>query len=246
MLCKNCGNDLEKNYCSQCGQKSHVDRINLAFVVSEFSSAIFQLDRGFLYTVKALSVHPGKSLDEFLNGKRVKYYKPISYVLVLSTFYYLITIMTHQNTWLDSGIEGFINGATENDQNVEVPKVFEWFSKNYAYASILLLPVFSLASYISFYKFGKNYIEHIVINSYISGQQAILYTLFVILKYFIEYPVFDTIPILLTIAYCFWVNWQLFKEGNRVVNIMRSILSYILYLALGLILLFISMAKMEI
>jgi hypothetical protein len=118
----------------------------------------------------------------------------------------------------------------------EIPEIATWFSKNYAYSTLLLLPVFSLASYLSFFKFGKNYLEHLLVNSYITGQQAIFYSLFAIGGTFVNSELFEIIPLMVSISYTLWVYWQFFSEGNRIFNIFRTMMTYLLYLLFSAVL----------
>jgi len=239
MNCKNCKNRVVGKYCSNCGQKSTIDRINFTNVLNEVSESLFQINRGFFYTIRELFVRPGSSLNEYLTGKRKSHFKPFAYVLTLSTVYFLITQITNQNTWMDDTITGWMNGVSGQNSEFEMPNIANWFAKNYAYSSLLLLPVFSLASYISFRKFGKNYLEHIVVNSYITGHQAIIYSLFAILGISIEHEIIELLSLLLAITYTIWTFNQLFMDGNRIKSILRTILTYILYLifSLGLLML---------
>lgn len=234
MNCRNCGHTVDGKFCSNCGQNSKVGRINLPAVLNEFSESIFQINKGFFYTLRELCIRPGESLKEFLNGKRKNHFKPIAYLLTLSTLYFLITQATNQNTWIEDLITGWMNGATEQNAGVGIPKIATWFAKNYAYTTLILLPLFSLASFLSFFKFGKNYFEHFVINSYITGQQAILYALFAIVETVSKSDAIEAFSLLGVIPYTFWVFWQFFSEGNRTMNILRSIMTYILYLIFSL------------
>ena len=234
MNCRNCGYEVDRKFCSNCGQNSIVGRIKLTTVLSELSESVFQINKGFFYTLKELFTRPGKSIKEFLIGKRKYHFKPIAYVLTLSTVYFLITQFTNQNTWIDDGITGWINGITETNTEEDIPKFANWLAKNYAYTTLIFLPLFSLASYLSFFKFHKNYLEHIVLNSYITGQQAIFYSLFAIGKSVIGGDVIEIFSFLVAISYTFWVFWQFFSEGNRMMNILRSTMTYILYLIFSL------------
>lgn len=237
MNCKNCGETVQGQYCSHCGQNSNVDKITLPSLLHELSESVFQINRGFLYTVKELLKRPGNSIEEYLSGRRKRYYKPIAYVLTLSTLYFLVTQITGQNTWMDDLISGFSRGAYDAGKETEVPSVLIWFAKNFAFTTLLLLPVFSLASYLSFSGLGRNYLEHFVINSYVTGQQAIFYAVFALINTFADSYMLELIPVLVAFSYAIWVFWQFFKEGKRMVNILRSILTYILYLAFSLIML---------
>lgn len=238
MICKNCGHSIDGNFCSHCGQNSKVGRINFPNFLNQVSESILQIDKGFFFTLKELFVRPGNSLKEFLSGRRKNHFKPIAYALTLSTLYFLLTQITDQNTWIDDLISGWIEGAEGQVSVAQIPGVLTWFSKNYAYSTLILLPVFSLASYLSFFKFDKNYLEHMVINSYITGHLAIFYTLFAIAHTFIESDIMEMLPVLLAVSYTCWVFWQLFSECKPITKILRLIITYMLYLifSLGLLL----------
>lgn len=234
MNCKNCKNKVNGNFCSNCGQNSNVNRINFSNFKNELLESVFQINRGFFFTLRELFTRPGNSLNEYLNGKRKSHFKPLTYLLTLSTLYFLTTQMTNQNTWIDDSITGWMNGVTGQNPELEIPEMAKWFASNYAYTTIFLLPVFSLASYFSFLKFGKNYLEHIVLNSYVTGHQAIIYSFFAITGTFIKSDVLEGVSLLVAILYTFWVFKQFFLGDSIMLNILRTIMTYILYLIFSL------------
>lgn len=236
--CKNCGLSVNRNFCSHCGQKSSVSRIDLSTVLQEISESVFQMNRGFFFTMRELSLRPGKALNEFVNGMRKNHFKPIAYLLILSTVYFLITEITDQNTFFYEIVDGWMKGITLKD-SIEYSRVSEWIMSNYAYTTLFLLPVFSLASYISFRKSNKNYLEHLVINSYITGQQALLYSVFALARNFIEWDGLEIIPLFLAVFYVFWVYWALFSKGSRKANIRKTFFTYFLYFTFVTVLLII-------
>jgi len=228
MKCKNCDHIFEGNFCSHCGQNSSVKRISLSNFLSEFSESVFQINRGFFFTIRELSVRPGYSLKEYLSGKRQQHYKPLAYVLIMSTFYFLISQCMSQDTMLGDMITSFVQGFNDQNTGIQLP-IQTWLIKNYAYSTLLLLPIFSLASFLSFRKQKINLAEHLVINSYITGQQAIYYTIITIVLNFIESNILELFLIALATSYTGWVYSQLFKGETLAGNILRTILTYILY-----------------
>lgn len=239
MKCENCGKIIEGNFCSHCGQNSKVGKISLSNFMNEVAEGVFQINRGLFYTLTELLTRPGLSIKEFLNGKRKDHFKPVAYVLAFSTLYFLISRLVGENTWMNDVIFGFSEGANDSKSGIEIPSILIWLSENFAYATLILLPLFSFASYLSFLGSGRNYLEHIVLNSYVTGQQALFYSFFLILKIFITNKYLEVIPVFISISYTFWVFWQFFAKGNRIINILRSILTYVLYLIFSLGLLFI-------
>ena len=237
MHCKNCGHTVEGHFCSHCGQKTDVRRITAANFFQEVSASVFQVDKGLFYTLRELTVRPGPGLREFLDGKRKRYFKPIAYLLTLSSVYFLITRINNQNTLVEDILTGWMTGATGQGSDVVIPDIALWLVRNYAYSALLLLPVFSFASYLAFLRFGHTYLEHVVINSYITGHQAIIYSLFVIGRTMINHDIIELLPVLGAIAYTFWVYWQLFTTSSRTGNVLRSILTHVLYMIFSTILL---------
>jgi hypothetical protein len=181
-------------------------------------------------------------LNGFLSGKRQNHFKPIAYVVTLSTFYFLITQITNQNTWIDDIITGWMNSAVEKSNDIKGIGLLTWFSKNYAYTTLLLLPVFSFASFLSFKRFDKNYLEHIVINSYITGHQALLYSTFALIGLFFKNDIVEIASLLVAITYAFWVYIKVFGNGKSFIVIFRSLMTYFLYVILSTGLLFLVMS----
>lgn len=233
MNCKNCDTKVEGNFCSHCGQKSNVDKLNFPNFLNEISDSVFQLNRGILYTNKELFTRPGHAIRDFIQGKRKRYFKPIAYVLTLSTVYYLVSQISDSPTLIDDFLNGTSDGVTDTnkgeDSIAKFPIVY-WLSNNYAYATLLLIPIFSLASFISFFGLGRNYLENIVINSYITGQQAIFYSFFMIVGAIFDIHDLTVLPaLIISVFFNFWVYVQFFKNTKKTVVIIRVFLTYFLF-----------------
>jgi len=229
MNCKNCGHLVDGNFCSHCGQNTRVDKINFSNFLSELSGSVFQVNKGFFYTLKQLFIRPGHSIREYLHGKRKRHFKPIAYVLILSTIYFVISQLTGNNTLVGDVFEGYANaGGTE----LKKP-FFMWFAKNYAYTVLTLLPIFTLASYLAFFKAGFNYLEHFVLNAYITGQQAIFYATSLVVGLVIgDQDIMTFIAVGVSVSYLLIVFWQFFSNQSRIGVVFRTIMTYFIYLFL--------------
>jgi hypothetical protein len=228
MNCKNCGHTIEGNFCSNCGQKSSIERINLKSFSKEFVEGVFQVNRGFFYTLITLFTRPEASIQDYLDGKRKSHFKPIAYVLLLSTLYFLVSKSTNQGTLISSFFVGF--SSYNSSQSVELPSALMWFADNYAYTTLLLLPIFSLSSYLLFNAYKKNYLEHIVLNAYITGQQAIIYLVFNLLSVIIHHKSIELIPVLASVGYNFWVYQRFFDKSSLIKNTILTFLTYVCFL----------------
>lgn len=242
MNCKNCGNPVEGNFCGHCGQSRQVDRINFSNFLQELSTAIFQIDRGLFFTIWEMIVRPGVSLRNFLEGKRKPYFKPFAFLLTLSTVYFLLAELTDQSTWLNDFYSGWISGASDFNQESNAEIILAWFVKNFRFSTFFLLPIYSLASFFSFRKFGFNYLEHIVINCYITGEQALFYSICILGEAIFRNGFFENISIIFSVGYMIWVFWFLFDQAKPAGRIFRTFLTYLFYVIFGILLLFLAMA----
>ncbi|AWH73606.1 hypothetical protein DCS32_05395 [Dokdonia sp. Dokd-P16] len=244
MNCKNCGTTLEGDFCSNCGQKSHTDRINGTYVLQEIPNSVLQVDRGFLYTIKQLFTRPGHTIREYIEGKRVNHFKPISFVLLLATIYVFSSLLLDKNTVMGEAISGFIqalkdvlkNGNASHIEREASPAIISFLEivkDNYAYATIILLPFTALTTYISFLGKGYNYFEHLIVNLFVEGQKLIIYLICTPLllinsnedmAYFLEGALF-----IIPLIFAGWTFVQFFKESKTITTILRLVLSYMLY-----------------
>ncbi len=241
MTCKNCGNNFEGNFCNNCGQSSKVSRIDFKFLVHEIPNSVFQLNRGFFYTIKELCVRPGSGIRDYLAGKRKRFYKPIAYLLITSALYILTAHLMGINTFIADLFAGFMRGLGVQEQSYGV-EIINWILKNQTYLTLLFIPLFSLASYIAFKNYKYNYVEHFVLNLYVTGQQMLIYLIlsFVITKD----NTLIIFPIALSMTYNIWTYIQFFDK-KHISKLIRILLTYILYLIEIFLILFVIAGFLE-
>lgn len=239
MLCKNCGGNVDGKYCSHCGQNSNVSRINLPNFLNELSDSVFQVNRGLFFTIKELSMRPGHSIKEFIMGKRKNHFKPIAYALTLSTVYFILSQLVDKNTFLSDLVFGLSAGTEEVMVSDHFVSTLNWLASNYSYTTLLLIPVYALASKLAFIGNGYNYLEHVVPNSFIVGHQAIIYSIFLIPSLFIpEIYYVELLALSLSIIYAFWVFRQFFSEFKFAGVCLRFSLMYVLIFVVSSLVIF--------
>lgn len=88
--CKSCKNVFSGRFCNNCGEKvfSHKDK-TLSHIFEEVFHFITHFEGSFFTTLKTFLGSPGKFSLEFSNGIRKKYFKPISFFLLLVILYLL-------------------------------------------------------------------------------------------------------------------------------------------------------------
>ena len=223
MICKNCEQNFYGNYCNNCGQKSNVRKIDFTYLVNEIPDSIFQINRGFLFTLKELFINPGHSIRAFLEGKRKNHFKPLAFIIFTSTLYVVAHYFIGNQTFIDDAISGYKTGG-----QVASNDVMNWIAKNQTYVILILVPIYSLASYLAFLKSKYNYYEHLVLNIYITGQQMFIYFIFSFI--FDRNSFIILLPLLLGMAFNFWTYIQFFNKKSILEKILLLIFTYVIFL----------------
>lgn len=226
MICKNCEQNFEGKFCATCGQNSKVKKINFKYLVADIQESLLQVNRGFFFTLKELFTRPGHAIRDFLEGKRVRHYKPVAYLLVTSTIYILFTYLMDRNTFIEDAIIGFNEGASENNPNTDF-SYLDWIADKQIYVTLLLIPLFSLSSYLAFIKSKYNFFEHLVINCYIIGQQMIFHSISVFFIY--KENFFLLIPFIVSILYNYWTFTQVFNNKKSTTKIALIFSTYFIF-----------------
>ncbi len=160
--CKNCEHIFHGNFCPHCGQNKAIKRIDFSYFLHDIPHSIFHIDKGFGFTLKELFTRPGKSLKEYLEGKRVRHFRPFAFVVLLST---ICTILI-------KGIEYLL---LENTIGIAFKETF--FSKYLSVLIFIMIPILALITYLFFYKMKYNYWEHFLINTYLAACLNIFFLL---------------------------------------------------------------------
>ncbi len=91
IVCPNCGFQSIGNYCSQCGQETHLHKETFWGLVMHFVGDYFHYDSKFWMTMKALWFSPGKLTLAYWNKQRMRYIKPVSLYIFVSAVYFLLS-----------------------------------------------------------------------------------------------------------------------------------------------------------
>ncbi len=228
MECKNCGNKFEGNFCNNCGQSAKVDRINWKYLVNSISENVLQIDKGFFYTAKILLLHPQKSLTDFFVGKRKRFFKPFAFLLISATILLILTKIVGSETFVDDFLNGYNAGFQDDPKESLNAKLTEFFTKNQTYIFLLSVPIFSIASFLSFHKYKYNFSEHLILNLFITGEQLLIYSIFS----FIKDRDLAVLPLILGIAYNVYVYNVLFYKISLLKRNFNLFITYTLYLVL--------------
>jgi hypothetical protein len=228
MKCSNCGFEASGNYCSQCGQPTHVARFNGRYLWNSIQDTI-DINRGLLHAVWALLARPGKAIREYVDGHRINFYNPFKLFLItgaLSTFL-IFHFHLYGDTTGESAALEFI-GFSEAD-------AFSFYSSKYlTYFSLLAVPIFTLVSWLFFRYTGLNLAENLVMNTYVASGQFLLIILLAPLVLYAPGGVTSVLYAVVNTAYNVWVLAVFFRSTDFE-GLLRSTVTVIVSYALMLL-----------
>jgi len=221
--CKNCDNQFEGNFCNQCGQEAGVQKINLRFIGYDLQQGLLNFDSGMLYTIKELFTRPGYSIREFIEGKRVHHFKPVSLVVILATVYAFIHhyFGMHLFTDLSSNQDDIAHGAM---------LIYDFFEDQYSLFILLSIPFLAVCTFVLFRSRGYSFAENLVIITFVSAQRLVVSLVMFPLLYIFEgdYPGKTAISTLISVGLYCWVFVQLFWQMKKWKVILLALASYCL------------------
>lgn len=98
ITCKNCGNQFEGRFCNRCGEKVYQERDkNVLLLIEETFHFITHVEGTFFTTLKTLFTRPGQISLDYCDGIRKKYFKPLSFFLLLVVIYLLFPLASGLN-----------------------------------------------------------------------------------------------------------------------------------------------------
>lgn len=224
ITCKNCNQTFQGHYCNNCGQSAETHKLDIHFLWHDLQHGLLHFDKGILYSAKKLYTEPGTTIREYIEGKRVRHFKPFSLVIILATIYGLLC------HFFD--IKLIVTGDNLN----KIQHYNEWTTSHFAWITLLTIPFYTIGTYVFFRKQGYNFIELLIQNTFKAGQRLFLHlALFPIIIYYNETPAINKVRLflyLLDVALIFWTNVQFFNKLSKRKVLFYSILSHLLFLSI--------------
>ena len=127
-----------------------------------------------------------------------------------------------------------ISGSGEKVKQITefVENTSEWIAQHYAILALLQIPIFTIGTYLCFRKSGYNFVEHLIINTFLVGQRLILHIITFPLYYISSGTpmLINTDRIINSIGYALaiWTLIQLFQNQSK--RILKTILSLLISL----------------
>jgi len=224
ITCKNCTQSFKGHYCNNCGQSADTHKLDVHFLWHDIQHGLLHFDKGILYSAKKLFTEPGITIREYIEGKRVRHFKPISLVIILATIYGLLCHLFD------------IHIIVSEDHIEKANQYNEWSTSHFAWITLLTIPFYTVGTYVFFKSQGYNFIEFLIQNTYKASQRLFVHILlFPIIYYFNESPQINKVKFLLylfDVVLIFWTNIEFFDKMSKPKVLLYSILSHLLFLVL--------------
>jgi len=175
--CLNCGSSLgiTQQFCAVCGQKADTHRLNLHEIIHDALHHLTHADKGLFKLLRELALRPGVVAREYVAGKRVKYFKPVNFFLIVGG------IMVFMTTYFQHSNESVLKQYEQDATNVKDPvkkqilydeterkeRIIHYMGKYSNMVNILATPLYAFILWLFYRKAGYSFIEHLVANMYI-------------------------------------------------------------------------------
>lgn len=204
-------------------------------MVHEFFHALTHADKGFLFLIKEMLYRPGYVAAEYIEGKRKKYFNPLSFLVIATALWALIVL---KSGYFES--MGSAGPSREGGNALQMPA---WMARYFAESMriilthgkiislIITVPVLSFLSWIFFRKKKNTFAENLVLQSLNVGLTHLSMVLIFVpafllfgnarLNDFVHQVVF---LVYLTISY------QQFFKNHWIVTILKALLIHVLFI----------------
>lgn len=187
--CLNCEVPLlqGQNFCSNCGQRSNVHRLNFHELSHELIHAVTHADKSVFKLVKDLLARPGVVAREYVAGKRTKYFKPLGFFLLVAGVVVFMTSSfyspnTRNTVQIEAAAEKMQDAEKKKkllQQAARIKNVGKITGKYSNVINMIATPFLTFLFWI-FYRKQFNYIEALVANMYFVGLIMIVYALLLV------------------------------------------------------------------
>jgi hypothetical protein len=143
--CLNCGAPVTGKYCHECGQKAHVNRLTVKALIDEVIHFFTHVEETFLKTSLHFIIKPGIISLNYIEGKRKRYQKPVSFFLIWTGVYILLHNFILNKFDYELVLQTKIQTQTQEDAN-------KFFRSHF---SFFMLPLMTSSAFIIWLVLGR-------------------------------------------------------------------------------------------
>ena len=189
--CPSCNTLSIGNFCRNCGEKK-IDQhdYSIRHYLEHAVDLFTHFDSKFFRSAWFLMSKPGYLSREYLEGRRVRYMKPLQLFIFINIIYYFsitlfhyntfttpLSIQLHQNNYYPAYAEQQVNKKIQ-EENVSYEALEMKYNEKTTVLSktliFLFIPIFSLPFYSLFFRKRKYFLEHVVVATHFWAYNLIL------------------------------------------------------------------------
>jgi len=211
--CGNCGAQMSGEFCQSCGQR-RASEISILRILRDGIGRLLELDFGFFYAIRELTLRPGVFVRDYLGGKRKSAINPLKYCFIVTTLYALAINLLDINFDFGGGL----------DLNAEERQIFHILHGFLPYLIFLaLFPVAALQRWLfreSDVSFSETYVFALFAVGHSTWLAVVMATAGVL-----ESPSELFFLLIVQLAYLTWVL-KSFYTPNRRPPVIRAVLVF--------------------
>ena len=166
--CLNCGAHLttHQKFCATCGQNANTHRFTFRDLFHDFLHNFLHAEKGLLKLLKGLTLRPGKTAAEFIEGRRKTYFNPFAFLGLC------IAVMVFMNSWIkpydppvepDPRVMARMSDEKTKDLYIlsmkRIAGIQDYSNKNLNILSIVVTPYFAFCLWLFFRRRNRNMAE---------------------------------------------------------------------------------------
>lgn len=219
MDCKHCNKEIHSNFCPDCGLPVRLQRIDGKYILHEIEH-VLEFERGILFTIRALTIHPGRTIRTYLSENRSRLVKPLLFIILTSVLYTFLDHFFHIQ-------DGYVSyQKTSGEPPSAINTMVQWVQEHYGYANIMMGIFIALWLKLFFRKSDYNFFEILIMLCFVMGIGMLIFSVFVIIQGLTHINVM-TLSGIIGVAYCVWAIGQ-FYDKKKIVNYSKALVAYLL------------------
>lgn len=233
VTCQNCDHQYVGRYCNQCGQRADTHSVNWHYIWHEIPHSVWHVDHGIAYTLRQLLTRPGHTIREFLEGKRVKHYRPLALLLMLGA---VLLFVQHGLgvSYVKVGQEIFSPDTKDASARLQTFQMesSQFIERNQNLLYILMIPFYAFGYWLMFRRQRYNFPEMLVVQTFITNFHLLVSLVIVVLFWALggsvtAYSVVMSLSMVAFIGYNTITYYQLFQGRVRLITVaLRSLAAY--------------------
>lgn len=209
--CTICDTTLTGKYCHICGQYNTGRKITFRELIGDFIAGIFSFERSVLATMWLLIRRPATIVHNYWAGWRGYYHSP-GKITVYAAFIVGLHFLFIGNEFLGLNVK-FTN----------IPPQIGLI--------IVLIPLYSLSSKITFFKRKHTYLEHLISMIYLFSTWIIIFILLDLIQRFLLGNIFDEAMFAsYIIVMFFWSAWVYASDSKWYILLVYTLIQIIILL----------------